>query len=126
VAKKARKRLEEEAEAASFEFPVFDEQGFIAHEYEQTFATLYAVLIALALGVLSAALGGALAAAAPALEALIPILVAIAVIIASPLLLARLRDTSTYTKGDWASVILLEVFGWLGVWFLLANLVSWP
>jgi len=123
VAKKARKRLEEEAEANSFEFPVFDERAFISHEFEQTVATGFAVAFAVLLAVISFGLDRVLRSASQAaLEGAVPALVSLALIIASPFLLRRLRTAaSTYTRGDWASLILLELFGWLGFWFLLTD-----
>ena len=42
---------------------------------------------------------------------------------ASPWIFQRLRPASSeYTKGDWASLILMQTFGWLGIWFVLTDL----
>jgi len=123
VAKKARKRLEEEATENAFEFPEFDEAQFIAHEFEQTIATGLAVAVAIGLGVLSFALSRALTNQGPGvLAGVVPLVVSVVVIVLSPFLVQRIRPASNdYTKGDWASLILLEVFGWLGIWFLLTD-----
>lgn len=124
MAKKARKRLEEE-EASAFEFPEFDEHGFMQHEFEQSYATAIALVIAVVLGVLSFGLTHVLASAgAGPLEGIIPVVVGIGIIASTPFVVGRLRTTSgTYTKGDWASMILMELFGWLGIWFLLTDVL---
>ena len=49
MAKKVRRKLEEE-EAAAFEFPVFDEVGFVTKEYELMGGVTVASVIAVALG----------------------------------------------------------------------------
>ena len=49
MAKKARKKMEEDAVPA-FEFPPFDEAGFVWKEYELATATALAGVLALALG----------------------------------------------------------------------------
>ncbi len=49
----------------------------------------------------------------------------LAVVIASPFLIRRLRASAgDYTKGDWAALILVEVFGWLGFWFVLSDVIK--
>jgi hypothetical protein len=125
MAKKARKKLEEDEAATSFEFPEFDEERFIAHEYEQTLATALAVVVAVALAVLSFSIDRLLLPLGqPSLEGFVPLIVGILLIVASPFFLQRLRrGAPTYTRGDWASVILVELFGWLGVWFLLTDVL---
>ncbi|MCI4353762.1 MAG: hypothetical protein L3K06_00160 [Thermoplasmata archaeon] len=122
MAKKARKRLEEEA-ASAFEFPEFDELAFIRHEFEQTYAMFYAVIVAVALGFASFGIDRALSGhSQPTLQGLLPPALAIGVIAFSPFLLQRLRaSASEYTRGDWAGLIVLEIFLWLGLWFLLAD-----
>jgi hypothetical protein len=126
VAKKARKKLEEDAEVGSFQFPEFDERSFIAHEFEQTIATGFAVAIAVGLAALSFGIDRGLSAySQPTLQWLVPLAVSIAVIAFSPLIVQRLRPNAPeYTRGDWASVILLEVFGWLGFWFLFTDVLG--
>jgi hypothetical protein len=123
VAKKVRKRLEEEAAENAFEFPEFDEGAFIRHEFEQTWAMAFAVVVAVALGVVSFVLDRALAGfSQPALQGLAPAALSLGVVGFSPFLLQRLRNgAKDYTRGDWAGLIVLEIFLWLGLWFLLAD-----
>jgi hypothetical protein len=123
MAKKARRRLEETEAVVSFEFPTFDERGFVRHELEQTVATGFAFALAVLLAVLSFALDRVIAPTGQAiLQVALPVLLSISVVIASPILWARLRPAaSEYRRGDWASLILLEMFGWLGLWFLLTD-----
>ena len=123
MAKKARKRLEETEAAASFEFPTFDERGFIRHELEQTTATGFAFGLAVLLAVLSFGIDRLIGpGGSPTLQAALPVLVSIGVVIASPTLLGRLRPAvAEYRRGDWVSLFLLELFGWLGIWFLLTD-----
>jgi hypothetical protein len=116
MAKKARRKAEEE-EANEFTFPEFDERSFLRHEYEQTFAMAAALVVAIALGVVSWAIDSA------GLPVVIPVVLAVAAIVFSPFLFLRWRTTANeYTKGDWAGLILMETFGWLGIWFLLLDL----
>lgn len=116
MAKKARRKLEEAAEPP-FEFPVFDVQTFLRHEFEMTTATTISLLVAVLLGILSWAL------VLVGLPWFAPVLIAIAIIVLLPFLLTRLREEArTYTKGDWAGLFMMEIFGWLGFWFLFANL----
>ena len=123
MAKKARKKLEDDAEASSFQFPEFDEHQFIAHEFEQTVATGFAILVAVGAAVLSFGIDRGLSGfSQPTLQWVVPLAVAVALIAFSPFLLQRLRRSAPeYTRGDWATVILLEVFGWLGFWFLFSD-----
>jgi hypothetical protein len=123
MAKKARKKLEDDAEASSFQFPEFDEPAFMAHEFEQTIAMGFALVVAVALAAVSFALDRGLSGfSQPTLQWLVPLAVSIGVIAFSPLILRRLRTGAPeYTRGDWATVILLEVFGWLGFWFLISD-----
>lgn len=116
VAKKVRRKLEEE-EAAAFEFPVFDEVGFVSKEFELMGAYLIAVAVAVLLGILAwvATVGGGLS--------WFPFPIGIAVIAASPYLIQRLRARAvSYTKGDWAGIIMLEFFGFLALWFVLLDI----
>jgi hypothetical protein len=115
MAKKARKKLEEAAPA--FEFPTFDEAGFVWKELELSGATLLAGLFAVVFGVLS---WGMRIAGLPWFAAF-P--VGLGGIIASMFVIQRLREAShAYTKGDWAGLFVLEFFGWLALWFVLVNL----
>ena len=115
MAKKARKKLEEDAIAA-FEFPQFDEAGFVWKEYELTSATALAGVITLALGLVSWALS------AIGLPWFVPLSLGLAGLVGSVFLIQRVRPNSSYyTKGDWAGLIALEFFGWLAIWFVLLN-----
>ncbi|MCI4357910.1 MAG: hypothetical protein L3J95_01970 [Thermoplasmata archaeon] len=117
MAKKARRKLEEEEAHEAFRFPDFDERAFLAHEYEQTIATVLAVLFAVGL----AAMGWALDHTG--LTAAVPWILGFAGVFATPFVIRTVRPRSEeYTKGDWAWIILTTFFGWLGIWFLLLNL----
>jgi hypothetical protein len=118
MAKKARRKLDEDAEADAFTFPEFDERKFLRHEYEQTAATGLAIGLAILLGFVSWAIDRV------GLPLVVPVVVSVAVIVFSPYLFLRVRETAgEYTKGDWAGLILTETFGWLGVWFLLLDVL---
>lgn len=120
MAKKARKKLEEDEEARSFEFPEFDETQFIEHEQEQTVATGVALGLAVLLGFVSFLLDRTLGTTGVAVY--LPVGVGLITVVASPFLFLKIRSASEeYTKGDWATLILLQVFGWLGIWFLLTD-----
>jgi len=116
MAKKARRKVEEAAEPP-FAFPEFDAPTFLSHEFEMTVATTIALFVAVLLGLLSWALG------VVAVPWFVPVVLSLVIIGATPVLLPRLREQAgTYTKGDWAGLLLMEIFGWLGFWFLFANL----
>jgi hypothetical protein len=116
MAKKARKKLEEDAGPA-FEFPAFDEAGFVWKEYELATATAFAGLFALVIGLVTWALSAA------GLPWFAPLGLGIAGIAGSVFAIQRLRPASRqYTKGDWAGLIALEFFGWLALWFVLLNI----
>ncbi|MCI4336113.1 MAG: hypothetical protein L3K17_02820 [Thermoplasmata archaeon] len=118
MAKKVLKKLEEDDEYRHFEFPPFDEAKFLAHEFEQTSATVIAFLLAIVLGVVSY-----LVTRTP-LGALGGLGAAVVLIVTTPWIVQRLRPQSTeYTKGEWAALLLMEIFGWMGIWFLLSDLV---
>lgn len=121
MAKKVRSNPEENEESR-FEFPVFDERAFILHELELTWGMAMALMVAAIAGILSAALsiyGG------PSLTIAAPIGLGVLAVILSPFLFLSLRRaTRDYTKTDWAGVIALEIFTWLGIWLLLAGIVG--
>jgi hypothetical protein len=118
MAKKGKRKLDEAGEIKPFEFPEFDERKFLRHEFEQTIATAMAITIAVGLGFLSWAMDRA------GLPLVVPVVASIAVVVFSPYLFQRLRELSAdYTKGDWAGLILTETFGWLGIWFLLIDVL---
>ena len=116
MAKKARRKLEEE-EASAFEFPPFDEQAYATKEFELGTGLAIAGGIAVGLGVLGWVL------TVLGMPAYVPFALALTLIIASPFLIRRMRTLSNlYTTGDWASLVMLEFFGFLALWFLLLNL----
>lgn len=118
MAKKVRRKLEEE-EAAAFEFPVFDETSFTTKEFELGAGLLLAGIITLAIGFVSWAVTVVLG------SPWVPLALGIFAIILSPFAIQRLRKLSSlYTKGDWAGLIMMEFFGWFALWFLLLNLSS--
>jgi len=117
MAKKARRKLEEEEEQA-FEFPVFDEETFATKEFELGGGLLVAGLLTLGIGLFSWGLSLA------GLSVWIPLGLGILIVAASPYLVRRLRERSSlYTTGDWAGLIAMEFFGWFALWFLLLDLV---
>ena len=114
MAKKARKKMEEAA--PPFEFPVFDEPGFVWKELEMTSATILAGLFAVIFGVVSWGIR------LTGLPWFAQFPVGLAGIIGGMFAIQRLRDPShTYTKGDWAGLFVLSFFGWLALWFVLVN-----
>jgi hypothetical protein len=116
MAKKARRKLEEE-EAQAFEFPPFDEAAFAKKEFELGTGLLLAGLFTILIGVLCWAL------TVVGLPSLVPFGIGLAIIAASPVVIGRIRALSSmYTKGDWAGLIAMEFFGFLALWFLLLNL----
>jgi hypothetical protein len=116
VAKKVRRRPDEEAEEKAFDFPVFDEASFAAKEFALTNGVLLASGIAIALGAFSwvcTSLGA---------PWYLPFPVAFLLAVLSPAFLGRLLPgSSAYTRGDWAGMVALEFFGFLGVWFVLVK-----
>ncbi len=108
--------MEEDAIPA-FEFPQFDDSGFVWKEYELATATALAGVFALVLGLVAWILS------ATGLNGYIPFGLGLAGIVGSVFLIQRIRSNSRYyTKGDWAGLIALEFFGWLAIWFLLLNI----
>jgi len=117
MAKKVRRKLEEE-EAAAFEFPVFDEKAFVAKEFEMGTALALAGVFTAVLGVVSWALTYV------GVPWYGPLILGIGVVILSPFVIRRLRTRSNlYTKGDWAALIAMEFFGWFALWFVLVDLL---
>jgi hypothetical protein len=116
MAKKVRRKLEEEEEAA-FEFPVFDEMAFVTKEFELTTALALAGVFAVLLGIVSWVL------TTSGLGWYIVLPLGIFLLAVTPFVIRRLRvKSSTYTKGDWAGLLALEFFAWLALWFVLLNL----
>jgi Na+(H+)/acetate symporter ActP len=117
VAKKAKRKIEE-AEESKFEFPVFDERAFVSHELELTWANLIAFGVAVTAAVLST-IGQRL------LAPVVGLVIGIAFLIGGPLLIRGVRSKSSeYTKGDWAAIIAILFFAWLGLWFLFQSVLS--
>ncbi len=115
MAKKVRRKLEEE-EAAAFEFPVFDEVAFVTKEFELMGAVIVACTITILLGLAGWAL------TVSGIPWFVPFLIGIVAIIFSPSLIRRLRVRSKlYTRTDWVGLLALEFFGWLALWFVLLN-----
>jgi|GEM_PF-400114 len=123
----AKKKKIEEEDEVGFEFPEFDEAAFVQHESEQTYATLLALLFAIVLAIVSFAIdwvarGAPVGGTDPLV--FVPPVLGVAVLIASPFVIGRLRPASSeYTKGDWASLLLIEIFGWIGIWFVLTDVL---
>jgi len=116
MAKKVRRRLEEE-EAAAFEFPPFDEPAFAAKEYELTFGSVFASAITIFMGILS----WALSVSGFYWYVVFPL--GVLLMAASPYIIRTFHaKASIYTKGDWAGLLALEFFGWLALWFVLQSL----
>jgi hypothetical protein len=117
MAKKVR-RNPEEVEESKFEFPAFDEAGFVKKELEMTAAVALACGIAALLGVLSWVTWNAL------LPWWVGFLIGFAGVIGGLIAIQRLRTNSyLYTKSDWAALFALEFFGWIALWFVLVNVV---
>jgi hypothetical protein len=115
VAKKVRRKSEDED--FSFEFPEFDEAGFVWKESEITVATAIAGVMALVLGLVD---WGLTAVGVPWFATLA---LGVVAVVGSVFLIRTVRPGSKlYTTGDWAGLIALEFFGWLSIWFLLLNL----
>jgi hypothetical protein len=122
MAKKAKHKLAEDEKFEAFQFPDFDERKFLDHEYEQSIATAIAVLLAIALAAICWELDRLMGSTQGFLE--VPWIVGLAGVVAGPFLIRSLRPLADdYTKGDWAWLILTTFMGWLGVWFLLADLI---
>jgi di/tricarboxylate transporter len=125
MAKKVRKDPAKRDTVKEFHFPEFDVRGFIEHELEQSYATtmslVFAVVVALAswrLSVLGSSLGSIYLPALTAVALLLGIVCAVAVV----LMIGRARPRSSdYRKGDWASLIVIYLFFWLGFWALFLN-----
>lgn len=119
MAKKARRKIEEQEEAEAFHFPDFDERKFLSHEFEQSIATA----VSLAFGVGLAAFSWGIDRAG--LPGALPWGLGFLGVVLAPFGVRRLRIRSgEYTKGDWAWLVLTVFFSWLGLWFLFLNL--WP
>ncbi|HTT26110.1 MAG TPA: hypothetical protein VMH90_04005, partial [Thermoplasmata archaeon] len=100
-----------------FEFPEFDEPGFLRHEFEQFYATIIAFVLGVVVGIAAYVVGRL------AVPVAVPFGVGIAGVVVGTLLIRQVRPASSeYTKGDWASLVVLIFFGFLGFWLLFAGL----
>jgi hypothetical protein len=116
VAKKVRGRPGTEDQEPPFEFPVFDERGFLKHEYEITRGMLIASGVAVGLGVLSWAIDTAV------LPWELPPVLALVVLIFLYSVVTWLHPRARiYTKGEWATLYAVVFFGWLASWFVLLD-----
>ncbi len=117
MAKKVRRKPDEEAEEKAFDFPVFDEAGFAAKEFQLTSGIVLGSVIAVLLGLL------AWSATHANLGWYVPFPIAFAIVLLSPWFLGRIvAGAARFTTGDWAGIVALEFFGFLAVWFVLVNL----
>jgi hypothetical protein len=124
MAKKVRQKPEA-TEESRFEFPVFDERAFVHHELELTTGTILALLWAVIAGVLSGVLSLLAGGAGNDLFLALALVVGIAVVASSAVIFPRLHDSvDSYTRGDWAGLFMLEIFGWVGLWFLIAGVFA--
>ncbi len=116
MAKKVKRKLEEEEEAA-FEFPAFDDAAFVKKEFKLAQGLLIAGLLSLVAGFLA---WGVTLIGGPwwgsfGLGILLSAL--------TPMIVGRLEPASTlFTKGDWMGLIFLVFFGYLAIWLLLLDL----
>jgi hypothetical protein len=121
MAKKARQKPEEKTVESTFEFPVFDEAAYIRHELEVTLGMGLAIVWAVIAGVLStfvSILGGS------SLTIAAPLAIGILIILSSFVVFPAVHSSvSTYTKTEWAGLVALQVFGWIGLWFLLSEIL---
>ena len=118
MAKKVKRKSEEEGEPA-FEFPTFDERGYLQHEYEQLYATVTAFVIGVLVG------GFAFLVGALNLPYFVPLAVGFGGTVGGAFAIRQIRPASSdYTKGDWATLIVLIFFGFLGIWFLLSDVAG--
>lgn len=113
-------------EESKFQFPVFDERGFIDHELELTYGMAMAVVWAILAGVAAAGIGTFLSRAAGTTVGISAAVgVGLVIVLTSLVIFPRLRTSvATYTKSDWAGIIALQIFGWIGIWFLLGSLLA--
>jgi hypothetical protein len=116
MAKKARQKTEDTEPA--FEFPEFDEHGFLQHEYEQYYATVIAFVLGVVIGIVAFLVGRF------SVPVEVPLGVGVAGLIGGALGIRQIRPLSKdYTKGDWASLVVLMLFGFLAFWLLLAGFI---
>jgi uncharacterized membrane protein len=124
MAKKVKKG-EEEDKYKTFHFPEFDVASFIAYELEQTAATMISMGLGLLVAIISwrmTVFGGTTGSMAVDLS-LLALLIGLAGAVALPFLIKAARTKAQeYRNGDWAVLILLYLFLWLGLWSLFLNI----
>jgi Na+/H+-dicarboxylate symporter len=121
MAKKVRAKPEP-VEESRFEFPVFDERAFISHELELTYGMAFGIVLSVLAGLLSAWITLNVGSAIPVAT---PVVIGVGIMVATPLVFPRLRASAAdYTKSDWAGVLALEFFAWLGLWLLIAGMMG--
>ncbi len=117
MAKKVRRPPAQERVETAFEFPTFDEVAFIRKEFELTWGVAFAGLYAFVTGLLSWLLSIA------GIPWYGPVVVSLGLIATAPTVFERLNVRSeSFTKGDWAGLFVVMLFGWLALWFLFTNL----
>lgn len=125
MAKKVRKRLEEDQKVKEFQFPHFDARGFIQHELEQSYATAVSLTFALILAVVSwqlTVVGLANSTVGVLPFALGSLALGAAGGVGMSLVIRRFRPKAEeYKRGDWVGLIMTYVFLWAGIWALLVN-----
>ncbi|MDE1822308.1 MAG: hypothetical protein KGJ23_07080 [Euryarchaeota archaeon] len=125
MAKKVKKRVEEDQHVKEFKFPHFDARAFILHELEQSYATAIALSLALLLAVVSwqvtvAGLGSGSTGVLP--FALGALAMGVAGAVAMVFLIQKVRPKAEeYKRGDWASLVMTYLFLWAGIWALLVD-----
>ena len=125
MAKKARKKVEEDQSLREFAFPLFDVEKFILHELEQSYSTAVALGLALVLAVASWQLT-AVGLANPGLGvlpfALASIGLAVVGAFAMIYLIRWIRPKwEEYKRGDWVSLVMIYLLLWAGIWAVLIN-----
>ena len=125
MAKKVRKRLEEDQKLKEFEFPRFDVRKFILHELEQSYATALALSCALVVAAASwwltvQGLGNPGVGLLP--FALGSLALGIGGTFVMVFLVRKVRPLAEeYRRGDWAGLIVTYLFLWAGLWALLVD-----
>lgn len=124
MAKKVKKRMEEDNPYTKFQFPHFDAVGFIEHELEQSYATLLSFTTGIAAGLGAWALTryGMSSALGVLPFSLFALVLGVVGAFGLVYLIRLFRPKwEEYRRGDWASLIMVYVFFWLGLWALFLN-----
>lgn len=122
MAKKVRGVPDAESdEEPDFEFPAFDERGFLDHEYEITRGML------ITLGVAFLVAGISWAVNYVKLDWWLPLLIGFGVLIGLYWIVTALHHRAyIYTKGEWATLLAVYFFGWLAAWFVILDILPIP